>query len=433
MADRFMHHRLLAIAAIQRALSSHNDSSAPHTALSDESIATVFNLVCTEEILALHASRAPTRPDNNSVRLLLQPDPAQRRAHLAGWNRMLALRGGLARLNGGLQSFVMRWAYVALSCMLMSLYNLPHMYRVSPGSTSNETSFATTRFLPACRSLPRRGLELTYDYPSSSPFLHLGSRMASACRREGMHRDLAAKILTAECLLQDGRAWLRSRGAAYRWSAHDMQNIFSLALGELVRWNFEHEAVVSAAENLVAMALFIFLFLVCDGGRSICNPLPNILPRLARHLRDARARDTLRAAGVDTWVALLLLMAARECADSLAVAAGEGGDGYEGEFERYFQETVEGRGRMVGTFAELKGCLQGCVWTPAMDLRAERVWERVGTGLERGERVVVNERRGDGAGEVESDKSLYYLDGAWLRVEYADGVSSMAEGRVSNM
>ncbi|KAK3332883.1 hypothetical protein B0T19DRAFT_483046 [Cercophora scortea] len=262
MADRFMHHRLQAMAAIQRALSHNDDLNNKHTALSDESIATVFNLVCTEEILALHASRTnPTHMTNKPARLLLQPDPAQRRAHLAGWNRMLALRGGVTRLQSGLQSFVMRWAYVALSCMLMSLYNQPHMYRLPPSSSSSSSSFATTRFLPACRSLPRRGLETTYNYPSASPFLHLGSRMASACRREGMHHELATKILTAECLLQDGRAWLRSGGAAYKWTAHDMQNIFSLALGELVRWNFEHEALISGAENLVAMGLFIFLFL----------------------------------------------------------------------------------------------------------------------------------------------------------------------------
>ena len=92
-----LHHKLLAIAAVQKNLGD------PEKAVSDENIAAVFNLLCVEENLFLPAF-API------ARFRLQADAAQRLAHMRGLKEMIGLRGGLCGLasNRALQSFLLR-------------------------------------------------------------------------------------------------------------------------------------------------------------------------------------------------------------------------------------------------------------------------------------------------------------------------------------
>ncbi|KAK0738184.1 hypothetical protein B0T18DRAFT_394520 [Schizothecium vesticola] len=88
--ERFIHHRVEAIAAIKRNLQD------PVNAVSDENITTVYNLPCIEENLYIHY------PDTLASQPLwnhLQPSPAQRQTHMAGLKRILILRGGIGRIG----------------------------------------------------------------------------------------------------------------------------------------------------------------------------------------------------------------------------------------------------------------------------------------------------------------------------------------------
>lgn len=80
------YHRIKAISAVQSVLSD------PEEAISDETIAAVFNLVCFEESLF-----------NPAVSVAyLRPDVAQRGAHAQGLNQMICMRGGIPGLSSGL-------------------------------------------------------------------------------------------------------------------------------------------------------------------------------------------------------------------------------------------------------------------------------------------------------------------------------------------
>src|SRR5207247_755090 len=124
MLKRFMHHRIKAIAAI------HDELADPARAVSDENIATVFNLLCLEENLYMHA---PAALAYQPLWQHLQPSSEQRQAHMAGLKHILALRGGVGRIGNsrGLQSFIIRWVCTSLGCRI--IFSLPQSYE--PGAS----------------------------------------------------------------------------------------------------------------------------------------------------------------------------------------------------------------------------------------------------------------------------------------------------------
>ena len=370
--ERFMHHRIQAMAAIRRNLA---DSQ---MALSDENLATVFNLVVIEETLAIERSRGL---GNNPAWTLLGPDEAQREAHVVGWRRMLALRGGVRALAPAFQSFVLRWGYSALSNLLISLYSKPHLYRSAElakltdrntvaGSESEtrvvgkDADFAVSRFLPAFRSLPQHALARFYRYPQTSPFGGMPSPMAEACGSAGMHPGLVSHIFTVHCMVRDGIAWLEG-SRQDRWNGFHIQNMFAAAMGELVRWFYEHEVILSTPERVTALTLFVFLLFSCDGQHSLSGPLTGIMPRLREHIQEDAVQPTLQEAGIDTWVALVFLIATKDV-DSL----------YKSVFLQHFVDTVTARSPPIRTFEALLVTIDGCPWTPAMNARARKAWNK---------------------------------------------------------
>ncbi|KAK0710123.1 hypothetical protein B0T26DRAFT_861370 [Lasiosphaeria miniovina] len=352
LVERFMHHRLEAISSV------HRDLGDAERALSDENIATVFNLLCIEENLFLHASDALAI---NPAWRHLQPDTAQRQVHLDGLKRMLALRGGVAQLGEmrGLQAFLIRWVCTSLGCRIT--FSLPHMYNPQDQMERNAAEMADQTFA-ASTLLPKGLLARLYKYPESSPFYHEGSRMADSCRSVGMHPELFHHILTIECLLKDATA-MAMRPDSYNLDLLDIQNLFSLVLGELVRWNLENEATLTATEKVTAICLFMFIFLVGNGTHGACSPLPGIMPRLRQHFLDPHLKIQLQAAGIEIWVALLLLMSSTE-----NPASGE-------FFFRYYIEALAGREPHARTFEDLHSMLQNCVWAPHMDPNARKAWD----------------------------------------------------------
>jgi hypothetical protein len=93
----------------------------------------------------------------------------------------------------------------------------------------------------------------------------------------------------------------------YTWDALDMRNLFSIAMGELVRYYLVNEDILSPADNATAMCLSIFVFIVGLGAHTACSPVPGILPRMRKQFLDPDLRTQLQVAVIDGWVAFLLL------------------------------------------------------------------------------------------------------------------------------
>ncbi|KAK0673137.1 hypothetical protein QBC41DRAFT_352855 [Cercophora samala] len=356
-----MYHRIQAISHIQSALAD------PTRALSDENIATVFQMLCIEENLFLYVGDA--LKDYPGWKHL-QPDTAQRQAHLGGLKKMLSLRGGIARLDGmkGLQAFIIRWVCTSLACRLV--FSLPppaqqnrYLY---PPTNSNELSAAhlSDHTFAASHLLPHGLLKKLYNYPHSSPFYHAGSPMATACATSlgpgKISPDLLHHITTLDCLLRDALAWYISRPTS-QWDALDIQNLLSIGLGELIRFILQSETFLSATENVIAICLFIFTFFVGNGAHAACSPLPGIMPRLRHHFSSSELTPNLKRIGIETWVGFVLLIASSQNPESeefffrfmIQMLADRAVKDYEG-----FRSSMVERG----------------VWTPVVEAHAVKAW-----------------------------------------------------------
>ncbi|KAK4666236.1 hypothetical protein QC763_405670 [Podospora pseudopauciseta] len=357
LLEQFMHHRIQAISHIQAALAD------PSRALSDENIATVFQMLCIEENLFLYAG--DSLKDHPAWKHL-QPDVSQRQAHLAGLKRMLFLRGGIARLDGmkGLQAFIIRWVCTSLACRLV--FSLPPpshpgQYLYQP-TNRNELSAAhlSDHTFAASHLLPHGLLKKLYNYPHSSPFYQAGSAMATACATLGVSRDLINHITTLDCLLRDALAWYISRPTS-QWDALDIQNLMSIGLGELIHFILRAETSLSATENVIAICLFVFTFFVGNGAHAACSPLPGIMPRLRHHFTDAELSQNLKRIGIETWVGFVLLIASSQNPES------------EEFFFRFMVEMLGDRG--VGDYEGFRGSMvDRGVWTPVVEAHAVKAW-----------------------------------------------------------
>lgn len=371
-----MHHRINAIAQIQSALSETGPKS---RALSDENVATVFQMLCIEENLFLHAGDSLAA---DPAWKHLQPDKNQREAHLNGLKRMLSLRGGLEGLGEmkGLQAFMIRWVCTSLACRLaFSLPGKPrrkrqegekeHYLYVPENRNELDAMRLEDQTFAASRLLPRGLLGRLYNYPESSPYFFGVSVIADGCEGAGMNPALARHARTVDCLMKDAMSWYFAR-ENYQWDALDVQNLLSIGMGELIRWNLENEANLSAAENVTAMCLFLFIFFVGNGAHAACSPLPGVMPRMRQHFRDPFLRRTLQAAGIDTWVGFLLLIASSQNPASE---------------EYFFQHNIEmlaARSPPVRTFDDYKATLLAGIWTPVMEPHAMKAWEEMQVPLD---------------------------------------------------
>lgn len=352
LLERFMHHRVGAIAAV------HRDLQDNQRAMSDETIATVFNLLVTEENLYYHA---PAALANEPMWSHLQPTPEQRKAHMAGLKHMLKLRGGVSRIGNmrGLQAFILRWVCTAVGCRIV--FTLPRAYRPPSAVDDPEDEELFERSFAASHLLPHGLLVSLYNYPYASTAVKTPFPMVQSCAKAGLHPGLLHHILTFECLNADMLGWMMRRDA-YAWDALDMQNLFSISMGELVRWYLVNEEALSTVDNVTAICLFIFAFIIGLGAHTACSPVPGILPRLHRQFLDKGLRPRLREAGVDGWVAVLLVIASAQNAES--------GD----YFFQNMMETLAARPKPIRTFDDFHTLVDGCIWSPAMEPHLLKVW-----------------------------------------------------------
>ncbi|KAK4184647.1 hypothetical protein QBC35DRAFT_391270 [Podospora australis] len=365
-----MHHRIQAISHIQQCLAD------PTSALSDETVASVFQMLCIEENLILHAGDEAFT--EYPAWKHMQPDSSQRKAHMAGLKRMLALRGGISELGNtrGLQAFLIRWVCTSLACRLV--FALPDTKLYGPPTNKNEldsfmlddTTFAASYLLP------RGMLKKLYRYPETSPhyipILSLDDPLATVecamawgCAKTKMNPELIRHIITIDCLLKDAMGWYYHRETYRQWDALDLQNLMSIGMGELVRWNLENEPFLSATENVTAMCLFLFTFFVGNGAHAACSPLPGIMPRLRLHFRDTKIRAWLQQAGIETWVGLLLCIASSQNPSS------------EQYFFRFLIEVLAVRQPPVTTYDEFRQTLLGGIWSPIMEGHAIKAWKEI--------------------------------------------------------
>ncbi|KAK3988038.1 hypothetical protein QBC44DRAFT_330327 [Cladorrhinum sp. PSN332] len=343
-------------------------------------------MLCIEENLFLHAGDSLGA---DPAWKHLQPDKTQREAHLEGLKKMLSLRGGLEELGDmrGLQAFVIRWVCTSLACRLVFSLPKPRVvisstpaqqggvdsveeYLYKPENKNEwDAAHLEDQTFAASHLLPVGLLERLYNYPLSSPYFLAVSSMADGCEGVGMHPELVKHARTVDCLMKDVMSWFFSRDK-YRWDALDLQNLLSIGMGELIRWNLENEACLSAAENVTAMCLFVFIFVVGNGAHAACSPLPGVMPRMRQHFKDPFLKRTLQAAGIETWVGFLLLIASSQNPVS------------EEYFFRYNVEMLAARSPPVRTFDDYKATLLAGIWTPVMEPNAMKAWEELQGPLE---------------------------------------------------
>lgn len=126
-----------------------------------------------------------------------------------------------------------------------------------------------------------------------------------------------------------------------------------------------NEDSLTAAENVLSVCLFIFVFIVGLGAHTACSPVPGILPRMRKQFLDPELRPTLREAGIDGWVAFLLLVASVQNHDH-------------GEyFFHYYMETLAARPLPIVTFEDFRTTVDGCMWVPAMEPHLLKAWDEV--------------------------------------------------------
>ncbi|OAQ76953.1 hypothetical protein VFPBJ_07425 [Purpureocillium lilacinum] len=315
-------HRVRAVVAIQQNLED------PLAALSDNNLAAVFNLLCVEENLLLpsFAHLAGTH---------LRPDETAMRSHMRGLRDMIGLRGGLGSMSNAktLRSFLLRHSAVQ-------------------GVASFETPYL----------LPNGLLGRLYNYPASSQFYIVASPLSSTCRRLGFDVELVDIIKSAECLNQDIEAWITSP-VSYGWDALDLQDLFSIMIDSCVRWILGHESTANSVECIVCLCLLTYLALLCRNKQAVSPPLPIVLTTMRRHIHNSAAWNMLRSMRLDTWVAIL------------SVLASEGQREFADLFFQVYLSSLASHDRVLRTFDDFRESLSAGIWkSEPMDRYAREVW-----------------------------------------------------------
>ncbi|CAH0044557.1 unnamed protein product [Clonostachys solani] len=288
----FLEHRILAIAAVQQNLASEE------LALTDENIAAVFSLLCVEENFYIHATEIYSKAGR-----YLQQDDIQRATHLAGLQRMLSIRGGAGSLESSrvLQAFIIRWICTPRGCRLA--YVIPQAIPVDRESSTGPQR--DPLFLTEPDILADDFLQRVYNYPSASAFARQHSTMTAACRKIGMSEAVIRIISTDDCLRKDALAWLKDPDN-HPWDALDIQNVFSMTIGNLSSWILENESKMSAAENITLLCIFVVVSWTGIGSTG-CG-LHGILSRMRRYFDSDHVMLELKIAGIEVWVSVILLI-----------------------------------------------------------------------------------------------------------------------------
>ncbi len=357
--ERCIHHKALAMAAIQRNMLDSR------LATCDENIAAVFNIVCVDEVLLLHISVSPKAIAGPLAEL--QPSLRHRAMHMSGLRHMISVRGGIEGLGQmrALQSFLLRWS-VMPRCGRLLCPPLPHPAAgpATPryGREAEDDEDWTTE-------QPETLLRRMYGYPRSSRFYPLGSTMAAACLQHGMNPQLVEHIMTATCIIRDVELWL-SNSQSTPWDMLDIYNISTLIFSGLAYWILDNELSFSAVEGVTALSLFCLITFFLRSNAGVCGPVPGFLTRFRRYFLDPDVKTHLRALGIDIWVAMTLLMVSKGNEDQVDF------------FIQLCRNLIATRDPPIRSFEDFKKYVSDYVWDArAMDNYARIVWLEATEGM----------------------------------------------------
>ncbi|KAI5461581.1 hypothetical protein BGZ63DRAFT_386125 [Mariannaea sp. PMI_226] len=315
-------HRARAISMVQRNLQD------PALALSDDNIAAVFNILCVEENLLLPAF-APLSGTQ------LKGDMERRIVHMRGLRDMIGMRGGLRAMKKAqtLRSFLLRHSAV----QAVASFETPYL-------------------------LPKGTLAQLYNYPESSIFFPMSFPLSATCQMLALDRDLIGIVKGAECLNKDVTIWLTVPESC-PCDILGVQDHFSILIDNCVRWLIEHESTATSIEGIICLCLLTYLACLCRSKQAVSSPLPVVLKQLNKHFAHPAAWNTLRSAHLDTWVAIL------------GVLASEANDEFADTFFQFYLDTLTHHEPAIRTFDDFKGSLTNGVWkSDPMDRYAKEVW-----------------------------------------------------------
>lgn len=266
-AHDVVYHKIHAIAAVQENLSN------PDTAITDENIAAVFNLLCVEENMFLPIWRAQTRKISK-----LEPDHTQRMVQMEGLKRMIQMRGGVRSLTKirGLQVLLMRHTAVQ----------------------------AVTAF-DIAYTLPEDTIRSIYGYPESSQFWTSPQPIAAACEVFDIDQTLLDIVKTIGCLIQDTILWYNDN-SVYGWDILDVQSIFAAVIDRVLLWYLENEFVLRQVEGVISLSMIGFMSFICRGRGNVRGPLRNnMLSRLKRHMTSPEVLSHLKGTKLLVWLSTI--------------------------------------------------------------------------------------------------------------------------------
>jgi hypothetical protein len=333
-------------------------------ALSDANIAAVFNLVCLEEKIFLYAVTLGQRELRRSPALvtLVRSSLQTRTAHMNGLKRMIEVRGGIPALNSlpVLQLYFIRWSVKARSVPL--LMAIPDQ-KVGEGQVAagHSAKHAFIRPIPIPEGLAMK----IYNYPACSRFLHVESRMSTACGRAGMSAEAVRLIRTTDCLVWDLSAWISSAKGHHEhgWDVITAQNLCLLHVDTIANHYMESESSMSAAEAVTILCLWVLGSYVSIVTPKVFNAQAGTRGRLARLFLDPGVRSALQAASVDVWVALLVLMLCKGGPESREFLIGVA------------KKMLSEKRPPIRTFEDVYGHMRECIWfSGTLDDFARETW-----------------------------------------------------------
>ncbi|KAL3957003.1 hypothetical protein ACCO45_007581 [Purpureocillium lilacinum] len=175
-------------------------------------------------------------------------------------------------------------------------------------------------------------------------------------------KTLRSFLLRAECLNQDIEAWITSP-VSYGWDALDLQDLFSIMIDSCVRWILGHESTANSVECIVCLCLLTYLALLCRNKQAVSPPLPIVLTTMRRHIHNSAAWNMLRSMRLDTWVAIL------------SVLASEGQREFADLFFQVYLSSLASHDRVLRTFDDFRESLSAGIWkSEPMDRYAREVW-----------------------------------------------------------
>lgn len=325
-AHDVLYHKVQAIAAVQGNLTD------PETAITDENIAAVFNLLCVEENMFLPIWRAQTRRISK-----LEPDHTQRMVQMDGLKGMIQMRGGVRSLTKirGLQVLLMR--HTAIQAV-----------------TSFDIAY----------TLPEDTVCSIYGYPKSSQFWTSPQRIAAACEVFDIDEKLLDILKTIGCLIQDTSAWYKDN-SEYGWDILDVQSVFATIIDRVLLWYLKNESVLRPVEGVISLCMIGFLAFICRGRGNVRGPLRNnMLARLKGHMTSPEVLSRLKGTKLLVWLS------------TIAAARSIGAD-EDDVFMSIFSKCLADIRPKIMSLDGLKTTLKSLLWLHCpMDAYVEELWSR---------------------------------------------------------